>query len=395
MTILIREEERSRSAIVLRVALSSTLPLILVLFAASQQGGIAEPSALYVIYNTGEYPVQPVKYAQPVQFVQPVQYAQPNAYYNAVNTAELSTNVNPYDAAALQYSSGPPQKQMQTLHALASAKRLYHQMQVPSAASPRSQYNSAVATANNPESALQQLQGKQYVGSAASKQIAQASLSIQQVLEQSKADDKLANAATSSARTTKDKGNSWQSLMSRQSGPRAEAKASDWLSTAVATSSSKGSKTKYARAQLEAALSQVDGHYSHDADKSAWGNEKRERNSELRAMTKLADAVMFKVLSGTAGGPSSPSLAPLAATSWKPAGSSSSSWQSSSGTATYPPSSSASSSSSSYAVAGSMSGGATPAAPGGTSTSSEAAMSGAAPGLSSYDAQILAGGPPQ
>jgi len=32
---------------------------------------------------------------------------------------------------------------------------------------------SQVATANNPESALQQLQGKQYVGSAASKQIAQ------------------------------------------------------------------------------------------------------------------------------------------------------------------------------------------------------------------------------
>lgn len=57
-----------------------------------------------------------------------------------------------------------------------------------------------------------------------------------------------------------DKGNSWQSLMSRQSGPRAEAKASDWLSTAVATSSSKGSKTKYARAQLEAALSQVPSH---------------------------------------------------------------------------------------------------------------------------------------
>jgi len=144
MAILIREEARSRSAIVLRVALSSTLPLILVLFAASQQGGIAEPSALYVIYNTGGYLEQPVQYAQPMQYVQPVQYAQPNAYYNAVNTAELSTNVNTYDAAALQYSSGPPQKQMQTLHALASAKQLYHQMQVPSAASPRSQYNSAV-----------------------------------------------------------------------------------------------------------------------------------------------------------------------------------------------------------------------------------------------------------
>jgi len=142
---------------------------------------------------------------------------------------------------------------------------------------------------------------------------------------------------------------------------------------------------------------QVDGHYSHDAGndaaKSAWGNEKRERNSELSAMTKLAHAVMFKALSGTPRGPSSPSLPPMPATN--PTGSSWSSWQSSFGTAAYPPSSSASSSSSSYAVAGSMSGGAAPAAPGGTSTSSKAAMSGAAPGLSSYDAQILAGGPPK
>jgi len=310
-----------------------------------------------------------------------------------VNTAELSTNVNPYDAAALQYSSsGPPQNQMQTLHALASAKRLYHQMQVPSVASPKSQYNSAVATANNPESALQQLQGKQYAGSAASKQIAQASLAIQQVLEQSKADHKLATDATRSARVTTDKGNSWKSLLGRESGPRAMVKASDWLATAVATSTSKGKKTKYARAQLEAALSQVDGHFSHDAEKSAWGNEKRERNSELTAMSKLAHAVMFKALSGTAGGPSSASVAPMAATSWNPPSSSSSnSWQSNSAGAGYSASSSFAAPAGALQGMGSMPGNG--AGKGGSGA--KAAMSGAAPGLSSYDAQILAGGPPE
>jgi hypothetical protein len=162
--------------------------------------------------------------------------------------------VNPYDAAALQYSAGakmPVQNQMQTLHALASAKRLFHQIRAPATS-----YNS-VMTQRGPEAALQSLQSKQYAGSAASKQIAQASLAIQQVLEQSKADHQLASAASRSAKSTKDSGASWNSLLSRESGPHKAAMASDWLATAVVTSKGTHSKAKYARAQLEAALSQV------------------------------------------------------------------------------------------------------------------------------------------
>jgi hypothetical protein len=90
-------------------------------------------------------------------------------------------------------------------------------------------------------------------GSQASKQIAQARLAIQQVMQQSKADHRVAKAATRGEQPKG--GNSWNSLLSRESGPQKTAMASDWLATAVATS--KGSKTKYARAQLEAALSQV------------------------------------------------------------------------------------------------------------------------------------------
>lgn len=199
---------------------------------------------------------------------------------------------------------------------------------------------------------------------------AQASLAIQQVLEQSKADHKIAKAASRSADMTKDTGKSWNSLLSRESGPRAMAMASDWLSTAVATSKTKGSKTKYARAQLEAALSQVDGHYSHDAEAGAWHNEKRQRNSELQAMSNLAHAVMFKALSGQDAAPAA-QVAPLAATSWSGSPSSSSNWMSNSAGAAF----------SAGGEGGGQSGG-------------KAAETGAAPGLSSYDAQILAGGPP-
>lgn len=235
---------------------------------------------------------------------------------------------------------------------------------------------------DSPAAALQSLQGKVEQGSAESKQIAQASLAIQQVLEQSKADHKLAKDATRSAHTTTENGNSWNSLLSRESGPRAMAMASDWLSTAVATTShSKGKKkTLYARAQLEAALSQVDGKYSHDAEAGAWSNQKRERNSELAAMTNLAHAVMYKALSGTtSGGPTSASVAPLAATSLNPAKTSSwaGAWTSNSAGAGF------------SGVEGVGGGGS-----GGGGAGGKAAMSGAAPGLSSYDAQILANGPP-
>ena len=238
-------------------------------------------------------------------------------------------------------------------------------------------------TRDSPAAALQSLQGKAAQGSAESKQIAQASFAIQQVLAQSKADHKLAKDATRSAHTTTENGNSWNSLLSRESGPRAMAMASDWLSTAVATTSgSKGKKkTLYARAQLEAALSQVDGKYSQDAERGAWDNQKRERNSEIAAMSNLAHAVMYKALSGESGGPTSAAVAPVAPTSFDPPSSSSlsGSWTSNSAGAGF------------SGVEGIRSGG----AGAGGSAGGKAAMSGAVPGLSSYDAQILANGPPE
>jgi hypothetical protein len=373
-----------QSASVLRLALSAVLPVILVIYvawhsAAQQQEA---PQELYAIWNsaqnagTGGY-MAPTMYAQQPMEQAPGVYAA-GWYNNPVNTAELKATVNPYDAAALQYSSsgktqGQVQSQMQTLHALASAKRLYHNMQEPA----QGGYNSAVSTAANPSLALQSLQ-KTYAGSAASKQIGQAQLAIEKVLQQSKADTKMAKAATRIARRTTDKGNSWNSILSRESGPQATAMASDWLATAVATNS-KGKKNEYARAQLEAALSQVDGHFHHNAEAGAWANQKRERNSELAAMSKLANAVMYKALSGTAGGPSS-AVAPMAPDSYST--SSPSAWSSNSAGAGYQGMSSSS-------MASGMGGG------GGGGSAGKAARGGAAPGLSSYDAQILANGPPE
>ena len=239
----------------LRLGLSSALPLILVVYVV-WQGGIRRgdtSTVLYAIWSSAQNGGQG-GYEEPAYVQQASSTYATSPYYNAVNTAELSADVNPYDAAALQYSAGakvPVQNQMQTLHALASAKRLFHQIRAPATS-----YNS-VMTQRGPEAALQSLQSKQYAGSAASKQIAQASLAIQQVLEQSKADHQLASAASRSAKSTKDSGASWNSLLSRESGPHKAAMASDWLATAVVTSKSTHSKAKYARAQLEAALSQV------------------------------------------------------------------------------------------------------------------------------------------
>ena len=238
-----------QSATALRLALSAVLPVVLVVYAVWAGARGTGPGELYVIWNSAQSQSSATYRAT---YRATGALGQTKPYFNTVNTAELSVNVNPYDAAALQYSgSGPPQNQMQTLHALASAKRLYHQMQAPAAGNQYDSYWSKKA--KNPTAALQALQSKMGSGSQASKQIAQARLAIQQVMQQSKADHRVAKAATRGEQPKG--GNSWNSLLSRESGPQKTAMASDWLATAVATS--KGSKTKYARAQLEAALSQV------------------------------------------------------------------------------------------------------------------------------------------
>jgi hypothetical protein len=141
---------------------------------------------------------------------------------------------------------------------------------------------------------------------------------------------------------------------------------------------------------------QVDGHYSHDAEAGAWHNEKRQRNSELRAMSNLAHAVMFKALSGQDSAPSS-AVAPMAATSWMPPSSSSTSslsnaWSSNSAGASYAGGFNNGGGGTSRAGGEGGRGGGFGA--GGGPSGGKSAMKGAAPGLSSYDAQILANGPP-
>ena len=342
-----------------------SMALLVIAAAASRDDG---PGALYAIWNSGQQQGYG-GYVAP-QLSRGAGYAT-SPYYNALNTAELSSSVSPYDAAALQYSAGVPgrsgtQAQMQTLHALAAAKQLYHTVQAPSSSS----YSSAVKTAANPAAALHSLRSKAYSGSA-SKQIGQARLAIEQVLQESKADTKIAMAAKRSARLATSHGNSWKKLLKRESGSKhSRAMASDWLSTAVASHST-GASHKYARAQLEAALSQVDGHFHHDAERGAWQNQQRQRNSELAAMSQLAHAVMYKALSGSEASPSN-AVAPMAPNSYST--SAASTWGNN--------------------RAGSDQGvkwGSGGAGPSG----GKAAMSGVAPGLSSYDAQILAGGPPQ
>ncbi len=149
---------------------------------------------------------------------------------------------------------------------------------------------------------------------------------------------------------------------------------------------------------------QVDGHYSHDAEAGAWHNEKRQRNSELRAMSNLAHAVMFKALSGQDSAPSS-AVAPMAATSWVPPSSPSTSslsnaWSSNSAGAGYAGAFNNGARGSSRAGGEGGGGGGGGGGfgggfgGGGGPSGGKSAMKGAAPGLSSYDAQILANGPP-
>ena len=92
-------------------------------------------------------------------------------------------------------------------------------------------------------------------------------------------------------------------------------------------------------------------------------------------MSKLAHAVMFKALSGSRSGPSA--VAPI-----------SSSWSTNSAGAGF-----SYDSDSQGGWSGGM-GGASSGGAGGGPSGGKAAESGAAPGLSSYDAQILAQGPP-
>jgi len=271
---------------------------------------------------------------------------------------QLATYPDGRDLAALTYDSAATATKKQTLHQLATAALEDQRLKALPSMTSTQRWTSKISNADDPAAALQSLQ-KTASGQEA-KQLNEARASIAAVMAQSNRDMALRKQVLQAAQTTQGTGNSWNSLLERQIGPHSLALASDWLSTEEATSTAKNKKSVLARAQLAAALSQVGGHF--EGERRAGEEEashERGRDKEMSFETAALGHVMSNALggSGSYGGGAS-------------------------------------------GVMGNNGRGAFEAGGGGFSSEGSqeqngaASMSGAAPGLSSYDAQILANGPP-
>mmetsp|Transcript_3853 Transcript_3853/g.9527 ORF Transcript_3853/g.9527 Transcript_3853/m.9527 type:complete len:308 (-) Transcript_3853:150-1073(-) len=193
------------------------------------------------------------------------------------------------DSAALSYDSRTSnQDKFKTLHALALAAKEEHRLHVQSPVSPDQQ----ISSISNPLSVLKNL-AKAHDASSDSKQLKQASDTIKQVMEQSLKDEDLRRKVLSEANSVNKKdGSSWNALLANQIGPHSLAMASDWLSTELATSKSKKKGATYARAQLAAALSQVGGKFSRPVWSSQGG-----RGSSQSSLVAFESAVAKHVMS--------------------------------------------------------------------------------------------------
>ncbi|EKX48727.1 hypothetical protein GUITHDRAFT_162291 [Guillardia theta CCMP2712] len=256
----------------------------------------------------------------------------------AINSYPNYGNYLSKDSTALSYdSSASSQDKFKTLHALAQAAKEEHRLHVQSSMSP----DQKISSISNPISLLKNL-AKAHDSSTNTKKLKQASDTIKQVMEQSLKDEDLRRKVLSEADSVNKKdGSSWNSLLANQIGPHSLAMASDWLSTELATSKSKKKGATFARAQLAAALSQL-RRACEKLTAALQGEVSSSRSSSLVAFeSAVAKHVMSNALSSHQesdpyGGASDDSY----------------------------------------------------------SSSQQSKNSGVAPGLSSYDAQILANGPP-
>jgi hypothetical protein len=269
------------------------------------------------------------------------------------------------DSTALNYESRMSVvNKIKTLHALAAAKKIASRLKLPDTDTAPLKINDAKSLLNG----LAQAAGKTK-GSA----LAEAQKKIAKIMAESAADQQLGRSVLKSAKSTSQgTGNTWDALVSRQIGPHSLAVASDWLDTAQVTASTPEKKAMLARAQLAAALANTGGRFvspvaiRRAAQSMSLGGPRRASASHeyfAPSLQAASDHSMPWTASNQQGSPWSGGLASSAG---------------------YPGYGSSASGGSYGANAGGF----------GAPQGAAASNSGAAPGLSSYDAQILANGPP-
>ena len=293
---------------------------------------------------------------------------QSNAKYSVWSSASYPNSVpipltplyQSKDSTALSYETKmSTSNKIKTLHALAKAKAIASRLNKPDSDSGPLKLQDANAFLAGLSNGAQ--------SSDKSSALVNAQKRIAMIMAQSAADRQLGQSVLKSMKSTNNGiGNTWNALVSRQIGPHSLAVASDWLATAQATSPTKQGKSMLVRAQLAAALAETGGRFVSPV-------------AIRRAVRHLP-----------MGGPSSSSarheyFAPTLQQSSNRA----MPWTANSRTpwsTTLP--SNGGTEGSAYGYVGNSVGS------GGYGGGNKDSNSGAAPGLSSYDAEILAHGPP-
>jgi hypothetical protein len=276
------------------------------------------------------------------------------------------------DSTALNYESRMSVvNKIKTLHALAAAKKIASRLKSPDTDTGPLKINDANSLLNR-LSTTAQAAGKNK-GTA----LAEARKKIAKIMAESVADQQLGRSVLKSAKSaSQGTGNTWDALVSRQIGPHSLAVASDWLDTAQVTAATPEKKAMLARAQLEAALARTGGSFvspvaiRRAAQSMSLDGPRRASSSHeyfSPSLQAASDRSMPWTASNQHSSPWSGGLASGAGYGYAPA-TGGSNYASDSGSFGY--------------GSGSSQGGAA------------ASDSGVAPGLSSYDAEILANGPP-
>jgi len=266
---------------------------------------------------------------------------------------------------------------IKTLHALAAAKKIASRLKSPDTDTGPLKINDA----NNLLKGLSTI--AQAAGKSKGTALAEARKKIAKIMAESAADQQLGQSVLKSAKSTSQgTGNTWDALVSRQTGPHSLTVAADWLDTAQVTAATPEKKAMLARAQLAAALARTGGSFvspvaiRRAAQSMSLGGPRRASASHeyfSPSLQAASDRSMPWTASNQQGSPWSGGLASGAGYGYAPTARGSSYGSGSGGFG--------------YASSGSS--------PSGSSQGGAAASnSGVAPGLSSYDAEILANGPP-
>jgi hypothetical protein len=331
-----------------------------------------QPGGQQTYYYRQQAPA-PTSYgaAAPMSYATP-QYINPNYYYGAPAYQQSAAPVKPTDAQALTYDNAP--NKMATLHALAVASREARRLKQGRQASPTEQWTQGMMAAEKAGAVLSRMHG----GGAA---LDKAKARISKVLAQAEADRQLRKQVLKTAAEAAkgdDDDTAFDKILHREVGPQSVQMASDWLSTEVAAAPHGAKKTMYARAQLEAALSRVGGKLRSPTAEVADTEREMMSHGDNRGLAYEQQASQ-RIMSGAESMERNGQLFGRGLSRHGGMSSYASPWQAPGRSVPQ----------------GNFGAGAQYSAGGGGSGSQSGGNSGGvAPGLSSYDAQILANGPP-